>query len=599
MAKHWWNGSLPARAGVAVSLIVIFALASALSSGLIAKLSEGDAAAINTAGSLRMAIYRMTWKLELEAEHSTEQVRQLTTQFEERLASPALTLELKSNADLHAAYLALQQRWLEELKPALLTGDFEQFPPRAESFVEQLNTFVLLLQKHSEAKQGWVQTIQGLALFVTVVVLMVGIYQLQGTVLAPLQELVNANERFRSGDLSVRVKYDAADELGQVAASFNAMAEAIERSHQTLERRVAEETANLAQANAALQLLYQSSRQLASGIADANELGSLLEKFRNHVPGLQLSLCLHGDGQPAEQLLALHSDRVREICAPENCALCSLRENKNLLSCPVVHQGSELGELRANFDDRPAQNWEAELIQALANLIGTALSLEQQREQEHRLLIFEERAVIARELHDSLAQALSYMKLQVSRLQTLMRRGEPMERLETVSEELREGLNSAYRQLRELLVTFRLSIQEGGLEQALQDTTQEFAERGDFQVRLQVQPLAFSLSASEQIHLLQVAREALSNCARHAGAGEVMVALRQDGEQVELLIEDNGRGLSGDYDQRQHHGLTIMQERARSLGGTISVAANAPRGTRVLLRFRPEFLSLIPHENLT
>lgn len=598
MAKRWWNGSLPARAGVAVSLIVIFALASALSSGLIAKLSEGDAAAINTAGSLRMAIYRMTWKL--EAEHSTEQVRQLTTQFEERLASPALTLELKSNADLHDAYLALQQRWQEELKPALLSGDFEDFPPRAENFVEQLNAFVLLLQKRSEAKQGWVQTIQGLALFVTVVVLMVGIYQLQGTVLAPLQELVAANERFRSGDLGVRVKYDAEDELGQVAASFNAMAEAIERSHQTLERRVAEETANLAQANAALQLLYQSSRRLASGAADANALGSLLEDFRSRLPGLQLSLCLHGEpGQPAEQLVALHSDRVREICAPEDCALCTLRGSPNLLSCPVVNQGSELGELRASFAGRPARDWEAELIQALANLIGTALSLERQREQEHRLLLFEERAVIARELHDSLAQALSYMKLQVSRLQTLMRRGEPMERLEAVSEEIREGLNSAYRQLRELLTTFRLSIQEGGLEQALQDTTREFAERGDFQVRLQVQPLAFTLSASEQIHVLQVAREALSNCARHAGADQVTVALRQDGEQVELLIEDNGRGLSGEYDQRQHHGLTIMQERARSLGGSLAIGPGEPRGTRVQLRFRPVFLSLIPHERLT
>ena len=96
-----------------------------------------------------MAIYRMTWKL--EAEHSPEQVRQLATQFEERLASPALTLELKSNADLHDAYLALQQRWREELKPALLSGDFEDFPPRAENFVEQLNAFVLLLQKRSEA----------------------------------------------------------------------------------------------------------------------------------------------------------------------------------------------------------------------------------------------------------------------------------------------------------------------------------------------------------------------------------------------------------------------------------------------------------------
>lgn len=596
--RWWWKGSLPARAGVAVSLIVIFALASALSSGLIAKLSEGDAAAINTAGSLRMAIYRMTWKL--ESDYSRQNAQALAEQFEARLASPALTQELKSNAELHSAYLALEQRWLEELKPLLLAGNFGDFPARAESFVEQLNAFVLQLQKRSEAKQGWVQTIQGLALFVTVVVLMVGIYQLQGTVLAPLQELVSANERFRSGDLGVRVKYDSDDELGQVAASFNAMAEAIERSHQTLERRVAEETANLAQANAALQLLYEGSRRLASEAADANALGSLLEDFRNRLPGLRLSLCLHGEpGQQVEKLVALHSDRVREICSPQDCALCALRDSPNLLCCPVVNQGSELGELRASFHDRPAQDWEAELIQALANLIGTALSLERQREQENRLLLFEERAVIARELHDSLAQALSYMKLQVSRLQTLIRRGESTERLEAVSEELREGLNSAYRQLRELLTTFRLSIQEGGLQQALQDTTREFAERGGFQVQLRVQPLAFDLSANEQIHLLQVAREALSNCARHAGADKVLVALRQDGEQVELRVEDNGRGLAGDHDSRQHHGLAIMQERARSLGGSLSVTANAPRGTRVLLRFRPEFLSLIPHESLT
>src|SRR5690606_27277029 len=100
-------------------------------------------------------------------------------------------------------------------------------------------------------------------------------------------------------------------------------------------------------------------------------------------------------------------------------------------------------------------------------------------------------------------------------------------------------------------------------------------------------------------HLLQVAREALSNCSRHAGADKFLVALRQDGELVELRVEDNGRGLAGGHDSRQHHGLTIMQERARSLGASLSVTANAPQGTRVLLRFRPEFLSLIPHESLT
>src|SRR5690606_40082965 len=98
--RWWWKGSFPARAGVAVSLIVIFALASALSSGLIAKLSEGDAAAINTAGSLRMAIYRMTWKL--ESDYSRQNAQALAEQFEARLASPALTQELKSNAELHS-----------------------------------------------------------------------------------------------------------------------------------------------------------------------------------------------------------------------------------------------------------------------------------------------------------------------------------------------------------------------------------------------------------------------------------------------------------------------------------------------------------------
>src|SRR3546814_1269389 len=110
------------------------------------------------------------------------------------------------------------------------------------------------------------------------------------------------------------------------------------------------------------------------------------------------------------------------------------------------------------------------------------------------------------------------MKLQVSRMQTLMRRGEPVQTLETVTAELREGLNNAYRQLRELLTTFRLQIHDDGLIQELKDTAEEFSRRGDFRVHLFVDTLAFELSASEQIHILQITREALSNCLRHAHA---------------------------------------------------------------------------------
>ena len=194
------------------------------------------------------------------------------------------------------------------------------------------------------------------------------------------------------------MKFHSEDELGLVAQSFNAMADVIEDSHRTLASRVAQKTAHLAQANAALALLCQSSRRVASSPPDAESLDRLIDSFQEHLPGLNLTLCLHGSPQkPAEHLIALHGSQLRQICAPQACASCDMRSHAHLVSCPVVHQEYEFGELRASFaGNRPAEDWETELIQALANLIGTALSLERQREQEHRLLLFEERAIIAR-----------------------------------------------------------------------------------------------------------------------------------------------------------------------------------------------------------
>ncbi len=597
----WMGSSLPARAGFAVLLIAVLALASALSAGVIAWLSQDDAAAINTAGSLRMATYQLSWKLEANAPR--EQIDALTASFEQRLNSADLhrVLENDPKAPVQSTYLQLQNDWRDKLRPALVSDDPRQFLDQVDGFVEQLNHFVLLLQKKSERKQSWQQNIQGASLFITMLILLIGMYELQTNVITPLQYLTSAAERFRDGDHSARVEFQSEDELGQMAASFNAMADAIEESHHTLESRVEQKTGNLEQANAALQLLFFSSRQLASVMSSAEQLDVLIENFQALIPGLRLTLCLRGNSQkPAEQLIALHGNELREICSRNNCATCERLQQPNLQTYQINNQGNTLGELRANFDDgHLPQGWENELIQALADLVGTALSLERQREQDHRLLLFDERTIIARELHDSLAQALSYMKLQVSRLQTLMRRGESPEQLFSVSEEIREGINNAYRQLRELLTTFRLQIHGSGLDQALDDTVREFAERGGFEVRLQVESLAFTLDASEQIHLLQIAREALSNCARHAQAKHVIVHLSQQGERIELLIEDDGCGIVAVADPRQHHGLTIMQERTRSLNGELDVSHNTPHGTRIHLSFQPGFLGRHAEESAT
>ncbi|PMY33244.1 nitrate/nitrite two-component system sensor histidine kinase [Pseudomonas sp. GW456-L14] len=595
---RWLRSSLPARAGLAVVLIAVLALASSLSAGLIAWFSQGDAAAINTAGSVRMETYHLSWKLAAGA--SAEEIGQIRQSLQQRLDSQSLRAVLEDGADpeLVDSYRQIQQRWNAELQPALEQRDAATFQALALPFVEQLNQFVSLLQRQSEHKQTWQQLIQGAALFTTLFVLLLGLYELQYGVVTPLQELVEATQRFRRGDFQVRVNHQSRDELGQLATSFNAMAETIEQSHRTLETLVRQKTHNLQQANAALELLYQSSRSLATRLANAEGLDELIRRFQQRLPGLRLSLCLQGQLQaPAQQLIALHGADSREVCAVSDCASCQRHQPIARQRFSISNQGSELGELKAHFVDGHApQAWETELIQALANLIGTSLSLKRQREQDHRLLLFEERAIIARELHDSLAQALSYMKLQVSRMQTLMRRGEPLSTLENVTAELREGVNNAYRQLRELLTTFRLQIHDAGLVRELEATTEEFSRRGDFQVHVQLDSLAFELSASEQIHLLQITREALSNCLRHAHAENVWLQLRQHGETLRLSIEDDGRGFSGDHDnsgnQREHHGLNIMDERARSLHGQLQISSRTPQGTLVQMEFRPEFLAV-------
>ncbi|MFO3721689.1 HAMP domain-containing protein [Pseudomonas sp. HLMP] len=590
---NWLKSSLPARAGLAVVLLATLSLASTFSAVLIARVSENDAAAMNTAGSLRMATFRLNWQLASDASAAT--LEQLRQDMQQRLASPTLahTLQDGDDSPVGKAFSKVLGQWQGHLLPALEANDRQLFQREAQVFVDHIEDFVLQLQKQSERRQGWQQNIQGAALLITVVILLVGLFELHSGVIAPLQELVRATERFRAGKLDARIRYRSRDELGQMADSFNAMAEAIEQSHRTLASRVAEKTQELAQSNAALDLLCHASRSIATQPTSAEHLDALIVSFQQRLPGLRLSLCLRGGAEAGQgQLIALHGDNdTREVCAPQDCAGCERQRLANRFSLQVSSQGTVLGDLRAHFiDGHAAHPWERELIQALADLIGTSLSLEGQREKDNRLLLLDERTTIARELHDSLAQALSYMKLQVSRLQTLIRRGENAEHLLVVSDELREGLNNGYRQLRELLTTFRLQIQDGGLEQALEDTAREFAERGAMRVHLQQQPLAFSLGANEQIHVLQIAREALSNCARHAQASEAWVHVRQLGGEVELLVEDDGIGIQPGYDGRLHHGLNIMQERARSLGGQLSLAPREPHGTQVRLRFAPSFL---------
>jgi two-component system nitrate/nitrite sensor histidine kinase NarX len=267
------------------------------------------------------------------------------------------------------------------------------------------------------------------------------------------------------------------------------------------------------------------------------------------------------------------------------------------LLLPIRTPGQLLGTLEVWYPaEEGLSKTSRRLLETLSDQLATAIFLERQITEEQQQTLAEERTVIARELHDSLAQSLSYLKMQVARLRRLNIEGEQQEIHEAILDELSTGLNSAYRQLRELLATFRLKLDTPDLATALQKTIEEFSERLGKPVELKYNLPPQTLSPNEEIHTLQIVREGLANAVKHADATDITVDVLFESPQVRVRIRDNGKGLPGSDQPVNHYGLIIMQDRARTLGGKVEVSNRDEGGVEVTLGFVPKSRNLIPTE---
>jgi two-component system nitrate/nitrite sensor histidine kinase NarX len=132
-------------------------------------------------------------------------------------------------------------------------------------------------------------------------------------------------------------------------------------------------------------------------------------------------------------------------------------------------------------------------------------------------------------------------------------------------------------------------MEDDDLGMALAQTTTEFAERGNLPIALDVSLGNLNLTPNEEIHLLQIVREALSNTLKHAHASQAWVSLqRQEGNNsLQLRIEDDGAGIQKTANLH-HYGMAIMDERARALHGILQYLPRAGGGTCVQLDFTPK-----------
>ncbi len=624
--------SLLLRLGMAMATIIALAFVGMLSSVFIAETSEGFAAAINQAGTLRMQSYRIASSLvhrsSVETPYSSAATLKLVDEFEVRLLSPRIHNVLTTSAppEVHAAYRDVETRWVRTIRPQLddfvktvnklqhsdASGHDERIIQRAQhyylsnvdGFVDAIHYFVKVLELEAEDKIQRLRVIQLVSLVLTLLVIGIIMYLVHADVRLPLRDLLRSARAARRGDFSVRTHPSKDDELGQLGYAFNRMAEDLSVMYADLEERVRSKTADLERSNRSLELLYLTTKRLGESPLDQELLLALIHDIEQLLGIRGGTICLgHAGDQQAFKLASTISERdwYSAESAEPGCQRCFGSGESHIFeisgddvdeaivfSAPIRDKEQQYGVLLVELDSGSVlEEWQQRLLEMVASHIAMALNLAQRASQSRMVSLLEERGVIARELHDSLAQSLSYMKIQVSRLEKAINDGKDRSQVLDISGGIRNGLNGAYRELRELLTTFRLRISEAGLNAALEDTVREFRERGNVAIELDNQIANCQFGPNAEIHMIQIIREALSNVIRHAKATRAVVSLACDADgRVTLTVDDNGVGLSDNMEELHHYGLPIMQERAQGLGGTLVFAESEYGGTRVQLTFR-------------
>ncbi|MCU7871806.1 MAG: type IV pili methyl-accepting chemotaxis transducer N-terminal domain-containing protein [Candidatus Thiodiazotropha sp. (ex Lucinoma annulata)] len=614
------NHSLLLRAGLAMGLVTVLAVGGMASAVFVARSTHGEAAAVNQAGSLRMQSYHIA--AALESEHNGGpgpfgDMNLLTAEFEQRLTNPRLTdvVNTTSRKSIQEVYELITGRWQGTILP-LLRDYMEQ---KNDSFVEEsfnktrlafrgivggfvadIDNLVRLLEEDAESRIHMLGLFQGISLFLTLTVAIATLYLLQIDVLGPLHELLNATEQAGSGNFTARVSHTGRDELGRLGRTFNTMATDLSKIYGALEERVAEKTRKLTQRNQSLELLYTATQYLTDAPVSEQTYRKLLDDIGQVVEIDGITLCRMDERKKRAHRIACNGP-IPPMCENENCSLClgngitQLLGNmehggaQNILSVPVGDKKNNNGVLLVETKpDKELESWQIQLLETLGKHIGISVDVTRRVTQRRRLALLEERSVMARELHDSLAQSLTYLKIQVTRLSVITRSGAEHSAVEDALRELKEGLESAYRQLRELLTTFRLQMDGSGLGPALAKTVEEFNARGNLDIQLDNQLKTSPFTVNEEIHVLQIVREALSNVIHHSKATQARVSLSfGDNKGILVSVEDNGIGLPQKAKRTHHYGLAIMHERSNTLHGNLRIERQDHGGTKVSLRFQP------------
>ncbi len=582
---------------------------------------EGGAAAVNEAGRMRM----QTWRLASMQQAGTPpaELQSLVAQFDSSLAllqagdsSRPLFVpwDEASRAQFNhvqALWLAQRQSWHEPVG-----GNPQAGLRSAAEFVQAIDDLVLAIERQLSRLTAILNLFQFVMMAIAIAGAVIMLYTGYLYVINPLASLRKGLQQVERGQFGARVEVDTDDEFGQVAAGFNLMAGRLQALYDGLEAQVAAKTQRLEAQRARMEALYDVSAFLAK--ADSMEVLSrgFAQRVRAIVKADAVAVRWSDDAN--QRYLMLASDCFpQDMVAEERsllagaCACGSLQPDartrvipilshadqpvrhcaragyQSLVSVPVRLQQRVLGEIDLFFRSEVSLSGdEAELLDALASHLASALEGLRAAALERESAVGKERALLARELHDSIAQSLAFLKIQVQLLRTATQKGQPQQ-VQAALDELDAGLRESIGDVRELLVHFRTRANAGDIEPALAETLQKFRHQTGLPAQLRMHGEGLPLPADVQLQVLHVLQEALSNARKHAGASQVTLDVHR-GEAWRFEVRDDGIGF--DPAQRRdetHVGLKIMNERAAAIGAQVAVKSQPGQGCVLTLTLPP------------
>ncbi|MDP2034613.1 MAG: type IV pili methyl-accepting chemotaxis transducer N-terminal domain-containing protein [Polaromonas sp.] len=582
---------------------------------------EGGAAAVNEAGRMRMQTWRLASAVQARVE--TAELQSLVARFDESLAllregDPSRPLFVPWDDQVRARFNDVESLWRTQrplwlAEPAPAAQDLLQ---AGAAFVDASDRLVLVIERHLSRLTAILNLFQLLMMVLAIGGAVIMLFTGYMYVINPLAQLREGLRKLESGDFRTRIEVDTVDEFGQVAAGFNHMAATLQSLYGGLEAKVEAKTRRIEAQRARLEALYKVSAFLAQ----AGSIDELARGFAQRVRAVmkadaaavrwsddanQRYLMLASDCFPQElveeerSLLAgacacgnLRPDartRVIPILSHDEAPVrhCAKAGYESVVTVPIRMQQRLLGEFNLFFRTPILLSAdEIELLDALASHLASSLEGLRADALDREAAVAEERALLARNLHDSIAQSLAFLKIQVHLLRTAVQKGQAPQ-VQGALDELDIGLRESIGDVRELLVHFRTRTNTDDIEQALQETLQKFQSQTGLSGQLQVQGEGLPLPSDVQVQVLHVIQEALSNVRKHAGATQVGLEIHK-GERWRFVVRDNGGGFdTAKHPGPSHVGLNIMRERAGRLGAEVGIVSRAGQGTTVTLILPP------------